>query len=235
MAVHLVCEGGNAGLDNRVLDRLVIQFHNLSVQMAPSGGSGGLGAVRVYLLNRSPNDVAISIEDRDYFRTQTEAHANWAIPKANGYTWRRHEIENYLLDPRVLLALFDDYRAAAFPWSAPLPATESDALALLQTVAAPLLENHAAEVLRVELLRHSTRAGSLQFGALTPPAPPAATVAGQAAWVPALHQEAGRLCGACTAAAALPELQPGAIAARYQVLLTQFSLPAFLNSGGVPH
>lgn len=32
MAVHLVCEGGNNGLDNRVLDRLVIQAHNLSVQ-----------------------------------------------------------------------------------------------------------------------------------------------------------------------------------------------------------
>jgi hypothetical protein len=61
MTVHLVCEGGTAGLDNRVLDRLVIQFHNLAVQMAPSGGSGGLGAVRVYLLNRLPNDVAISV------------------------------------------------------------------------------------------------------------------------------------------------------------------------------
>ena len=43
MAVFLVCEGETTGLDNRVLDRLVIQFHNLSVQIAPSGGSGGLG------------------------------------------------------------------------------------------------------------------------------------------------------------------------------------------------
>ena len=231
MAVHLVCEGGNAGLDNRVLDSLVIQFHNLSVQLAPSGGSGGLGAVRVYLLNRSPNDVAITIEDRDYYRTQMQAHADWANPQANAYTWRRHEIENYLVCPRVLLALFDDYRAASVPWSLLLPATEPDAFALLHTVAAPLLENHAAEVLRVELLRHSTRAGSLQFGALKPPAPPGATVAGQAAWVPALQQEAGRLCGVCAAAAALPELQPAAIAARYQVLLAQFLLPPFLNSG----
>src|SRR5438046_2301556 len=105
MAVHLVCEGGNTGLDNRVLDRLVIQFHNLSVQMAPSGGSGGLGAVCVYLLNRSPNAIVISIEDRDYYRTQMQAHAEWANAQAVGYTWRRHEIENYLLYPRVLLAL----------------------------------------------------------------------------------------------------------------------------------
>ena len=39
MAVHLVCEGGTSGLDNRVLDRLVIQFHNLAVQMAPWAGA----------------------------------------------------------------------------------------------------------------------------------------------------------------------------------------------------
>jgi hypothetical protein len=58
MAVHLICEGGATGLDYRLLDRLVIQHHNLSVLMAPSGGSGGLGAVRVYLLNRAPNDAA---------------------------------------------------------------------------------------------------------------------------------------------------------------------------------
>src|SRR5438270_489153 len=107
MAVHLVCEGGNAGLDNRVLDRLVIQFHNLSVQIAPSGGRRGLGAVKNYLLNHSPNDVAISIEDRDYYRTQIEARVNWGNPQASEYIWRRHEIENYLLHPRVLLALFD--------------------------------------------------------------------------------------------------------------------------------
>lgn len=231
MAVFLVCEGENTGLDNRLLDRLVIQFHNLSVQMAPSGGSAGLGAVRLYLLNRSANNVAISVEDRDYYRTQAQAHAGWGNPAAKEYVWRRHEIENYLLHPRVVLALFDDYRSTGIPWSLPLPATEADGLALLQTVAAPLLENHAAEMLRVELLRHSTAGGSLQFGALKPPAPPGATVAGQAAWVPALQQEATRLCGVCAAAAAIPAFQPGAIAARYHALLLQFQAPAFLNSG----
>jgi hypothetical protein len=231
MAVHLVCEGGNTGLDYRVLDRLVIQFHNLAVQMAPSGGSGGLGAVRVFLLNRSPHDIAISVEDRDYYRTQAQAHAGWANRAANGYVWRRHEIENYLLHTRVVLALFDDYRAAAIPWAAALPASEADVLTLLQTVAAPLLENHAGEVLRVELLRHSTWGGNLQFGAIIPPAPPGATVPGQAAWVPALQQEAARLCQVCTAAATLPNFQPAEIANRYQALLVQFQAPAFLTSG----
>jgi len=232
MAVHLVCEGGNAGLDNRVLDRLVIQSYNLSkVQMAPSGGSGGLGAVRVYLLNLSSSNVAISVEDRDYSRTLAEAHARWGNLAANAYLWRRHEIENYLLHSRVVLALFDDYRAAGVSWAGALPASEPDVLTLLRTVAAPLLENHAGEVLRVELLRHSTSGGNLQFGAIRPPAPPGARVPGQVAWVPALQHEAARLCGVCTAAAALPEFQPAAIATRYQTLLVQFQAPAFLTSG----
>lgn len=231
MAVFLVCEGENNGLDNRVLDALVVQHHNLSVQMAPSGGSGGLGAVRVYLRNLAHQNVAISVEDRDYYRTQAQAHAGWGNLAAQGFVWRRHEIENYLLHPRVVLALFNDFRAAGIDWATSLPATEADALALLQAVATPLLENHAAEVLRVELLRHSTAGGNLQFGALHPPASPGATVAGQAAWLHALQQEAARLVKACTQAVSHPELQAAAIAARYHILLTQFQAPTFLTSG----
>ena len=231
MAVHLVCEGSNTGLDNRVLDRLVIQFHNLAVQIAPSGGSGGLGAVRAYLLNRSAKDIAIAVADRDYYLTQAEAHATWAKLAETKYTWRRHEIENYLLHARVVLALFDDYRAAGAPWAAPLPRTEPDVLTLLQNVAFPLLENHVGEVLRVELRRLATAGGNLQYGANTPPPAPGATAPGQAAWVPALQQEAARFCGVCTAAAALPDFLPAAIATRYQVLLAHFQARAFLTSG----
>lgn len=231
MAVHLVCEGENTGLDNRALDRLVIQLHNLNVQMAPSGGSSGLGAVRVYLENRSPNDIAISVEDRDYHRSRAEAHASWGNLAVRRYVWRRHEIENYLLHARVVLALFDDYLAAGQRWAAALPTTESGVLTLLQTVAVPLLENHAGEVLRVELLRHSTSGGSLQFGAVRPPAPPGASVAGQAGWVPALQLEAARLGAACAAVAGIPELDQAAIANRYQALLAQFQAPAFFASG----
>ena len=231
MAVFLVCEGENHGLDNRVLDPLVIQHHNLSVQMAPSGGSGGLGGVRVYLRNLAHNNVAISVEDRDYYRTLAEAHAGWGNLTAYAFFWRRHEIENYLLHPRVVLAMFDDLRVTGLGWVATLPTTEAGVLTLLQTVATALLENHAAEVLRVELLRHSVAGGDLKFGAIRPPAQPGATVAGQAAWVPALQEEAARLCASCTAAAGHPDLQPAAIAARYQVLLAQFQDPAFLTSG----
>jgi hypothetical protein len=231
MAVFLVCEGESNGLDNRVLNPLVIQYHNLTVQMAPSGGSGGLGSVRRYLENLPGNNTAIYIADRDYDRSHAEALAGWGNHAANGYHWRQHEIENYLLHPRVVLTLFNDLRSNGFAWANPLPATEADVHALLRTIASPLLENHAAEVLRVELRNHSTAAGNLQFGPPRPPIPPGATVPGQAGWVSALQNEAARLGTACSAAATHASLQAPAIAARYQVLLADFQNPAFLTSG----
>jgi hypothetical protein len=230
MAVYLVCEGGTAGLDNRILDRLVVQHHNLAVQIAPIGGSTGLGAVKTYLRNLNPSDTAISVEDRDYYRTHAQAHASWSNPAANSYTWRRHEIENYLLHPRVVLALFNDYRVA-FGWAASLPATDADVLAFLQGIAGLLLENHTGAVLREELRAHSVAGGNLQFGAPKPPVPRGKSIPDQAVWVTALQQEANRLCGVCAAAAVLPGFQPTAIASRYQALLAQFQAPAFLSSG----
>jgi hypothetical protein len=49
--------------------------------------------------------------------------------------------------------------------------------------------------------------------------------------VQALQLEATRLCEACSTAVAMPEFQPAAIMARYQVLLGQFQTPPFLASG----
>jgi hypothetical protein len=131
----------------------------------------------------------------------------------------------------VLLALFNDLRATGLGWAASLPATEALVLTQLQAVATGLLENHAAEVLRVELLRRAVEGGNLGFGVIRPGAPPGQTVAGQAEWVPALQMEADRLRASCAAAACRTELQPDAIAARYQDLLAQFEAPPFLASG----
>jgi len=152
VAVYLVCEGLLQGLDRRVLRALVIQLHNLPILIEPVGGSKGHGAVRTYLESRSAHDVAIAIEDRDY-RPRTAANATWANQAGKSFIWRRHEIENYLLHPRVVLELFNDFRAAGAAWAGSLPATEADTSALLQTLAGPLLEDHAAEVLKDELVR----------------------------------------------------------------------------------
>src|SRR4051794_15404601 len=95
------------GLDERVLDAIVIQHYNLGIFMASAGGDRGLGAVRAYLGSRSPRDVAISTQDRNY-RPQGLAQATWANPSGRSFIWRRHEIENYLLQPRVVLELCND-------------------------------------------------------------------------------------------------------------------------------
>ena len=44
MAVFLVCEGVRGGLDERVLNELVVQRFNLSLKIEPAGGGDHIGA-----------------------------------------------------------------------------------------------------------------------------------------------------------------------------------------------
>lgn len=172
MAVHLVCEGPRQGLDERLLNAVVIQYHNLAVLTSPSGGSKGLGAVRAYLTSRSAHDVAVAVEDRDY-RPLAVANGTWANQAGRSFIWRRHEIENYLLHPQVVLALFNELRPLpGSHWAIGLPASEPDVDALLQALAAPLLADHAAGVLRDEILEQMNAVGSVSFS-LARPLPPA--------------------------------------------------------------
>jgi len=229
VAVHLVCEGFRGGLDERVLDAVVIQYHHLPVLMAPSGGSSALGAVRAYLQSRSASDVAV--EDRNH-RPLAEASARWANQTGRAFMWRRHEIENFLLHPRVVLALFNELRALpGLAWASGLPATEADVDALLQTLAAPLLADHAAEVLRDELVRQINAVGSVSFGIPRPAPPAGAHVPGATQWLTTLIQEASRLRQTCTTVAGLHSLRGNAITAQYNELVGQFQQPAFLSSG----
>jgi hypothetical protein len=229
VAVYLVCEAFRQGLDERVLRTLVIQFHNLNVLIEPACGSKGHGAVRNYLESRGAHDTAITVEDRDY-RGQAVARATWANQAGKSFVWRRHEIENYLLHPRAVLELFKGFRAAGASWANALPGTEADVSAWLQMLASPLLEEHAAEVLKHEVVQQINGCGSLSFGPGRPILPGAHTC-GQAQWVPALQQEAIRLCQTCSTVATLPALQPAAIPARYLANLADFQNPAFLTSG----
>jgi hypothetical protein len=229
VAVYLVCEGFRQGFEERVLDALVVQFHNLPVLLAPAGGTGGISAVRAFLQDRQALDVAI--EDRDY-RPLAEAEAKWTNTAGKRFIWRRHEIENFLLHPQIVLGLFDGFRAAsAAAWATKLPSSESDVSALLQNLARALLESHAAEVLRHELIKQINGIGSISFGPPRPSPAAGAHTPGHTQWLPALQHEATRLCQVCNAVAGMQELQPGAIATRYHALLAQFQTPTFLTSG----
>jgi hypothetical protein len=219
-------------LDDRVLDSLVVQYHHLPVVIEPAGGSKGHGAVRAYLETRPSKDIAISIEDRDY-RALAEAQATWAEHSRKSFIWRRHEVENYLLHPIVVLELFNDFRGAGLAWAASLPGNESDTTALLRGLATQLLEDHAGAVLNHEVVRKINGIGSVAFGPPSPTPPAAQHFCGQAQWLPILQQEATRLCQTCTNVAALPDLQAAAIAASYQVRLAEFQNPAFRTSGSL--
>lgn len=237
MPVFLVCEGQQGSLDERVLNALVVQLSVPSVQIAHTGSDTGLGAVRQYIERPKPQstppvaaDVAVSVADRNY-RPRAESDATWNNAADRRFVWRRHEIENFLLEPRVILEAFDSFRATVQqPWVAGLPTSETAVSQFLQAVAVRLIENHAAEILRAELIR-VLGSQQLRFGISAPPRPPGAIVPGQAEWLPVLTAEATRILGSCATASTLVAYQPSEIATRYQVLLTQFQNPTFLASG----
>jgi hypothetical protein len=152
--VHLVCEGGKDSLDARVLNATLSLALSVLATISGAGGGSSLGSVAAWIEEESrdllpngsfsrPQIVALYIEDRN-FRPRPEAEAPWTRRDAKGLFWRRHEIENYLLEPAVVLAAFQSLRRdVAEPWTQALPNDVAAVTALLTAIAAPLLEDHA--------------------------------------------------------------------------------------------
>jgi hypothetical protein len=100
----------------------------------------------------------------------------------------------------------------------------------MQSLSAPLIENHAGHVLADELFSLLDALG-LRYRVPTPAASGGLPAPGEAEWLPALQEEAVRLTSACNAATILPDLQASAIQRRYNDLKSQFTAPTFLTSG----
>src|SRR5580693_6577259 len=98
--VYLVCEGPTDGLDVRVLDALLAQKLGAYVRIEAAGGDKNLAGVRAYIEARGLG-IALAIEDRNY-RSREDSEATWSALKPK-LVWHRHEIENYLLEPSVVL------------------------------------------------------------------------------------------------------------------------------------
>src|SRR5580658_1448758 len=119
--VYLVCEGPANGLDVRVLNAVLAVKLDAAVKIIPAGGDKNLAGVRTYLEEKSrhsgpgelgaPEDRALSIEDRNH-RPRSAADGTWSGSDKN-LVWRRHEIENYLLEPRIVDAAFESFRRTA--------------------------------------------------------------------------------------------------------------------------
>jgi hypothetical protein len=81
------------------------------IQVQGCGGCRGLGAVAAYLEKaRGRHAVAAYVQDRDY-RPLKWAEDSYTDGK-RGFMWRRHEVENYLAEPEVVVQAMETLRAS---------------------------------------------------------------------------------------------------------------------------
>lgn len=240
--VHLVCEGPADGLDVRILNLLVAQSHNVAVRISAAGGERSLGSVAEWLEENSRRsqtdgslgarrDAAVCIEDRN-FHPRSRSESLWANASGKRLVWLRHEIENYLLEARVVLAAFQSFRQTVTrSWTQSLPDDETQVAALLSSLAQPLLEDHAGNVLLRELRERKGACGSTDLGSVPPRPSYGIGCPGRQEWLTALHAEVGRLRTTFTDIGNLLPFQPQEIERRYDAILAELRQPAFFQNG----
>lgn len=213
MAVYLVCEGPADGLDVRVLDLVIAQKLGRAVQIIPAGGDSSLRSVRWWLEERSrtqrpdgtwrpPRDRTYAIEDRN-FRQAADVEKLRQKPNGKRWMWRRHEIENYLLDPRLVAHAFQEIKKApiAQKFAGQLPDTATKALQLLQQLAQPMLEDYAGQLTCQALSYYKGDIGNTNLDCPQRPSgftpSNSSPYAGQTEWLAYLQSECQRLKEAC--------------------------------------
>ena len=138
----LLCEGDS---DERLLDRI---FNTRELKAQQVGGVGNLRPAAAYLTRQ--NQPVFTIQDRD-FRPLSEAEECYDPNYADRhFMWRRHELENYLIEPRVVANCFKQLQ----PYSkVTLPETENSARHWIKNLAQDLLEDQAGRQTAWELRR----------------------------------------------------------------------------------
>ncbi len=232
MNIYLVCEGKPDGLDVRVLDLIIAQKYDRMVQIEPAGGSGSLGGVASWLEERSPLNQAHSVQDRD-FRPLVEIEQIWQRPNQKRWVWRRHEIENYLLDPRVVADVFRALKADGVRGTDTL-ADDSDAIfGLLQKLAQPMFEDHVGWLTYWDLVSRKRNVGDTR---LLWPDPHLQSTSGsqypgQAEWLHYLRSECVRLKEACERVSKDVTFDELDIVKMYEDNLSKVAHSDFLTSG----
>jgi hypothetical protein len=152
-----------------------------------------------------------------------------------GFIWRRHAIENYLLEPRVIAEAFNRLRASlegaprgAPAWAGALPGDPDTVAAALRECAAARAPQEAGRIAVHRLWEDlSATAGRIQrrvpdlLGARTHPDAPSCRLA--------LVDEAQRLMTAAGEAAMSPLFAPTSIEARYDAALSEIREPEYLR------
>ena len=141
----LLCEGDS---DERFLDRI---FNTRELKAQQVGGARNLRPAAAYLTQQ--NQLVFTIQDRD-FRPLSEAEECYS----DNYTerhfmWRRHELENYLIEPRVIGNCFKQLQPHS---KITLPETDDSVRHWTKNLAQDLLEDQAGRRTSWEL-RHQFR------------------------------------------------------------------------------
>ncbi len=243
MSIYLVCEGPSDGLDVRLLDLIIAQKLGREVQIIPAGGESSLGSVASWLEERSrtvlpdgrqrlPRDQAYAVEDRN-FRSREEAEQTWRQPRQKRWVWRRHEIENYLLDPRLVADAFQALKRSNVRGGDRLPDDPQAVSSLLQELARPMLEDHAGWLAYWHLVSHKRATVDTRLRWPRPPLPSAlgSLYPGRAEWLDYLCSECGRLKQACQRMSEDAAFDEPAVVELYDHVLSQVAQPDFLASG----
>lgn len=147
----LICEGREGSLDERVLNKMIVQKFNKSIQIIPAYGDANLNKVAEYHREKSrfkksngtwtePLSQVFTIQDRN-FATSEKVEQSWS-PDSLHFIWRRHEIENYLLDIRIIAKAFANLqKSSMIKWPEQLPIEAEQISELLQNLARPMIEN----------------------------------------------------------------------------------------------
>ncbi len=132
--IVLVCEGSAIGVEVRVIQALLTGARvNLDVVVRGCGGGAALGAVAQYIRAAESISTVAYVRDRDY---RPLARAEESLTDGSPeFIWRRHEFENYLLEPAVVVAAMDELREFA----PSLPSDEAEVRERLRSCA----EQHA--------------------------------------------------------------------------------------------
>lgn len=136
----LLCEGDS---DERLLDRI---FNTRELKAQQVGGARNLRPTAAYFTLQ--NQSVFTIQDRD-FRPTSEAEECYDPNYADRhFMWCRHELENYLIEPRVVANCFKQLQPHS---KIALPETEDSVRCWIKNLARDLLEDQAGRQTAWEL------------------------------------------------------------------------------------
>ena len=212
----LLCEGNS---DERLLDRI---FNTRELKTQQVGGARNLRPAAAYLTRQ--NQLVFTIQDRD-FRPLSDAEECYDPNYANRhFMWRRHELENYLIEPRVVANCFKQLQQHS---KIALPETEDSVRGWIKNLARDLLEDQAGRRTAWELhhqLRDTLPAAFSLFQG--------SAIQARKEWEKHLISEMKEIRSQVQRFEEFVQITDDDISQNYDANLQAFSAPNFLNTDG---